>query len=86
MPKRSRSGLDAACAGALADHDIDLEILQRGVEDLLDNRRKPMDLVDEKNVVALQIREQRREVARAFEHGPRSLAKVDGELVRDDVR
>ena len=47
-----RSSLTQRAAGPFADHDVDLEILERRIEDLLDDRRQPMDLVDEQHVVA----------------------------------
>ena len=59
----------------LADHDVDLEIFQRGIEDFLDHRRQPMDLVDEQDVVGFEIGQQRREIARpAPAPDPRSAA------------
>ena len=45
-----------------------------------------MNLVDEQHVVLFEIREQRGEIAGPLEHGPRRLAQIDAELVRDDVR
>src|SRR5450631_1461210 len=45
-----------------------------------------MDLVDKQHVVGFEIREQGGEIAGALQHRTRSLAKVDAELVRDDVR
>ena len=81
-----RSSLTLRAAGPFADHDVDLEILERRIQDLLDDRRQPVDLVDEQHVVRLEVGQQRREVAGALEHRPRRLAQVDAELVRDDVR
>ena len=81
-----RSSFTLRAAGPFADHDVDLEVLERRIEDLLDDRRQPMDLVDEQHVARLEVGEQRREVAGALEHRARRLAQVDAELVRDDVR
>ncbi len=78
--------LDRARRRPLADHDVDLEVLQRRVQDLLDHRREAVDLVDEEHVARLEVGEQRREVARALEHRPGSLAQVHAHLARDDVR
>ena len=50
--ERLQVELDRARRRALADHDVDLVVLQRRVEDLLDDRRQAMDLVDEEHVVA----------------------------------
>ena len=44
--------LDRARRRPLADHDVDLVVLQRRVEDLLDDRREAVDLVDEQHVAA----------------------------------
>jgi len=38
---------------SLADHEIELEILHRRIEDLLDRGGEAMDLVDEQHVVRL---------------------------------
>ena len=70
---------------ALADHDVELEFLQRRIQHLLDDRAEPVDLVDEQHVVGFEVGQDRREIAGAFEHGTRSLAEVDPHLVRDDV-
>jgi hypothetical protein len=46
-----------------------------------------MDFVDEQHVVALfEVGEQRREVARALQHGAGRLPQVDAHFPRDDVR
>ena len=45
-----------------------------------------MDLVDEQDVVRLEVREHRGEIAGAFEHRPGRLAQVHVELVCNDVR
>ena len=84
--ERRQVELHAARGRPLADHDVDLEVLERRIEDLLDDRRQPVDLVDEQHVARLEVREQRREVARTLEHRSRRLAQVHAELVRDDVR
>ena len=39
----------------LADHQVELEILHRRIEDLLDRRLQAVDLVDEQDVVRLQV-------------------------------
>src|SRR5262249_48229092 len=60
--------------------------LHRRIERLLDDVVQPVDLVDEEDLAALEVREDRREVARALEHGTRRRADADRELVRDHVR
>ena len=71
---------------SLADDEIELEILHRRIEHLLDRRIEPVDLVDEENVALLQIGEQRREIAGLGDHRPRGGAEIDAELARDDLR
>src|SRR5205814_2642067 len=78
--------LDRARGGPFADHDVELEILERRIEDLLDHGRQAMDLVDEQHVARLEIGEQRREIAGALEHRARGLAQVYAHLLGDDVR
>src|SRR5262249_52745460 len=68
------------------DHDVDLEILERRIENLLDDRCQAMDLVDEQNVVLLEVAEQRREISRALEHWAAGLPQPDAHFMRDDVR
>ena len=70
----------------LPDDEVELEVLHRGIEHLLDLARQAVDLVDEEHVAALEVGEDRREVAAALEHGPRRAAACDAHLVRDDVR
>ncbi len=78
--------LDAARGRALADHDVDLVVLQRRIEDFLHHRRQAMDLVDEEDVVALEVGQQRGQVLGLFQHRARGLAQVHTEFVGDDVR
>ena len=54
----------------LADHQVELELLQRRIEDLLDRGRQAVDLVDEQDVARLQVGQQRGEVAGARDHRP----------------
>ena len=42
-------------ARTLVDHDVDHEVLHRGVEVLLDRGRQAVDLVDEEDVAALEL-------------------------------
>ena len=84
--ERRQVELDRARRRPLADHDVDLEVLERRVQDLLDHRREAVDLVDEQHVLRLEVGQQRGEVAGALEHRARGLAQVDAELPGDDVR
>ena len=72
-------------AGPLPDHDVELEVLHRRVEDFLDRRAHPVDLVDEQHVARLQVGEDRREVARLLDHGAGGGAHRHAQLVADDV-
>ena len=40
--------------------DVELVVLHRRIEDLLDGRRQPVDFVDEQHLVLLQVGEHRR--------------------------
>src|SRR5205085_4300140 len=84
--ERRQVDADGARTRPLADDQVELKILHRRVEDLLDRRRQAMDLVDEQDVVRLQIGQQRGEVAGALDNRPRSGAKTDAELAGDDLR
>ena len=71
---------------ALADHDVELVVLERRVEDLLDRRRHPVDLVDEEDLALLEVREHRRQVAGLLEHRARRGPHRHAQFVADDVR
>ena len=62
--------------GALADDDVELEVLHRGIEDLLDGPTEAVDLVDEEHVALVELREDRREVAGALQRGTRGDVQV----------
>ena len=70
----------------LADDEVELEILHRRIEHLLDRRIEPVDLVDEQHVALFEIGEQRREIAGLGDHRPGGGAEVDAKLARDDLR
>ncbi len=71
---------------ALADDDVELEVFHRRVEHLLDRAREAMDLVDEEHVTVVEVGEDRREVAGAFERGTTRDPQADFELGGDDAR
>ena len=71
--------------GPLPDHDVEGEIFQGGVEDLLDAPTQAVNLVDEQHIVLLEVREDRRHVARSLDGGARRDADVHPHLRRDDV-
>ena len=84
--ERRQVELDRARGRALADHDVELKVLHRRIEDFLDDRAQTMDLIDEQHVARLQIGQQCREIAGALQHGTGGLPQIDAQLVRDDVR
>ena len=71
---------------ALADDDVEPEVLERRVEDLLDRAVEAMDLVDEEDVPLLEAGEDRGHVALALERGPGDRANADAELLANDRR
>ena len=83
--KRGSGHLDGARAGPLPDHDVELVIFHRGIEDLLDRGAHPVDLVDEEHLPLLQVGEHRRKVAWLLDDGAGGGAHRHAELVPDDV-
>ena len=84
--KGGRSILHRARRRALADDEIELEILHRRIEDFFDRRRQAMDLVDEQNVARLEIGQERGEIAGALDDRAGGGAELDAQLARDDLR
>ncbi len=70
----------------LADDQVELEILHRRIEDFLDRRIEPVDLVDEQHVAVFEIGQQRREVAGLGDDRAGGGAEVHAEFARDDLR
>src|SRR4030095_16818148 len=77
--------LDRARGRSLADDQIELVILHRGVEHFLHRRIEAVDLIDEEYVLVLEIGQQCRQIARTHKHRARSRAKADAKLARDDL-
>ena len=78
--------LDRARRRSLADDEVELEILHRGIEHFLDRGTEAMDFVDEEHVALFEIGQQCREIAGLGDHGTRGGAKADAELARHDLR
>ena len=78
--------LDRARRRPLADDQVELEILHRRIEDFLDRRIEPVDLVDEQHVALFEIGEQRREIAGLGDHRAGGGAEIHAELARHDLR
>src|SRR5690606_21530376 len=94
---RSRGGADErearevepyrARGRSLAQHDVDLELLHRGVEVLLGHAPEAVYLVDEEDVALLErVREDGGEVAGLLDGRPGGHAYAHAHLVSDDVR
>src|SRR5687768_5380890 len=77
---------DRLCLRTFGQSDVDLVVLHRGIEELLDHRSQPVDLVDEENVAGPQVRERADEVAGLLQGGPGGGADVHTELARDELR
>ena len=71
--------------GALAEHDVEPEVLERRVQDLLCRAVETVDLVDEQHVSGLQRREDRCDVL-LLQRGPRDRAETDAQLLAHDLR
>ena len=77
---------DARRRRALADDDVELEVLHRRVQDLLDRPRQAVDLVDEQHVALVELGEDRRQVAGPLERRARRDVQVHAHLGGDDAR
>ena len=77
--------LHRARARSLPDDDVQLVVLHRRIEDLLDGRRHPVDLVDEEDRVLLQVGEHSGQVAGTLDHRTGGGADRHAHLVGDDV-
>ena len=73
-------------ARPLPDHDVEIVVLHRGVERLLDRWRHPVHFVDEENVTRLEVGHHRREIAGALDHRARGRPDRHAQLVRDHIR
>ena len=69
--------LDRARGRTFTDHDVDLEVLHRRIQDLLDHGRQAVNLVDEQYVARLQVGQQGGQVAGALDHRAGRRAQAD---------
>ena len=76
---------DAAGAGALAEDDVEGEVLHRGIEHLFGGAWEAVDLVDEEDVMFLEVGQDGGEVAGALDGGAGGDANGDAHLGGDDV-
>ena len=73
-----------ARGGALADDDVELVVLQRGVEFFLEDGLQAVDLVEEEDLALAQVGEDGGEVSLDLQGGAGGLLEADVELVGDD--
>ena len=70
--------------GALADDDVELVVLERGVELFFEHGLQAVDLVEEEDLALAQVGEDGGEVALNLQGGAGGLLEADVELVGDD--
>ncbi len=69
-----------------ADHQVELEILHRRIENFLDRRVQAMNFVDEEHIALFEIGQKRCEIAGLRDHRPRRRAEADAQFLRHDLR
>ncbi len=86
--QRERRQIEPDRAGrrTFADHQVELVVLHRRIEDLLDRRLQPVDLVDEQHVARLQVGEDRSEIAGPLDDRPGGQPEAHTQLGRHDLR
>ena len=77
--------LDRARGRPLADHDIDLIILHRRIENFFDDVIQPVDFIDEKDIALFEIGQEGGKIARALDHRTGSGFDAHAHLAPDDV-
>ena len=70
----------------VAEPDVDLVVLHRGIEKLLDNRAQPWISSMKRMSPLAQVGERAHEIARLLQRRPGRRANVDAELARDELR
>ena len=73
-----------ARGGALADDDVQLVVLQRGVELLFEDGLEAVDFVEEEDLALAQVGEDGGEVSLDLQGGAGGLLEADFKLVGDD--
>ena len=73
-----------AGGGALADDDVELVVLEGGVEFFFEDGLEAVDLVEEEDLALAEVGEDGGEVALDLEGGAGGLLEADVELVGDD--
>ncbi len=70
---------------ALAEDDVELEILHRRIEHLFDRACQPVDLVDEEHVAFVEVGQHRGEITGSLDGRARRDVEAHTELDGDDV-
>jgi hypothetical protein len=73
-----------ARGGALADDDVELVVLERGVELLFEDGLQAVDLVEEEDLALAQVGEDGGEVSLDLQGWAGGLLEADFKLVGDD--
>ena len=73
-------------ARPLADHDVELVVFHRRIENLLDRRAHPVHFVDEQHLARLEVREDAGEVPGLLDHRAGGRPDRHLELVRNHAR
>jgi len=74
-----------ARCGALPHHNVDAEVLERGIKNLLRRAAHPVDLVDEEHIARLERGEDRCDVL-LLDRRARDRANAHAKFFADDVR
>ena len=76
---------DRLCLGPVRQPDLDLEVLHRRIEKLLDDRPESVDLVDEQDVALAQIGQRADQVTGLLERRAGFGVDVDAQFARDEL-
>lgn len=76
---------DRAGRRSLADHDVELKILHGGIKDLLNRAVESVNLIDEKDVMLPQIRQQRDKIPLPLESGAGGHPDLHPHFIGDDL-
>ena len=68
----------------MADDDVELVILERGIELFFKDRLEAVDLVEEEHLTLAQVREDSGQIALDLQGGAAGLLITDAQFVRDD--
>ena len=76
---------DGARRRTFSDHDVELEVLHRGVQHLFDRARQSVHLIDEQHAAVVEVGEDRGQVAGPFERGTARGLHARTHLSGDDA-